>query len=101
VFPITPSSSIQAFSTKEVWDMYAKDPHYGTKSYSQFANENDWVMVKGQYVTALSEATAELQKDKDYNEKYLLGEIKKAMELINEGQYEQAHDLLENAYKTF
>jgi hypothetical protein len=43
------------FSVDEVWKMYSQSKDYGNKSYSQFAKENGWSMIKSTEVESVKE----------------------------------------------
>jgi chromosome segregation ATPase len=37
---------VKMMTTKEAWELYAKDPSYATKSYNQFAEENRFMIIQ-------------------------------------------------------
>jgi len=39
-------TEIITFTVDEVWKAYSQDPRYASISYSEFANENGWLMIK-------------------------------------------------------
>lgn len=70
----------ETFTVDEVWSQYANDKDYATKSYSQFAKENDWVMIKA---TAYATRAAEV-KQENYRLKEALRQIG---DIMKDGHY--------------
>lgn len=57
------------YTTDEVWKIYSQDENFATKSYSQFAKENDWVMIKKGAPTNSEDSTNSKSEDELKSEK--------------------------------